>query len=251
MRLAVVGSGGAGKSAISATLARLLARCGRRVVAVDLDPNPGLAWSLGVEPRDDGLPEDAVARAEGGLYGWGLAPGLSPALALERFSLPAPDGVRYLCPGKIVVGSDRVQRSLGAVRSMLSAAGPGWDVVGDLEAGTTCPYEGYAAFADRALVVVTPSWRSGLTGRRLATLLGELPVTVVASRFHAQPDHPGLAADIRIPADPCVRAAERCGRAVLDACPDSAFVGAVERLARMLTGGSLTGGSSAAPPQPV
>ncbi|MGH9166041.1 MAG: hypothetical protein ACRDZW_11110, partial [Acidimicrobiales bacterium] len=37
LRVAVVGKGGAGKSMISATLARLLARQGRPVLAVDLD----------------------------------------------------------------------------------------------------------------------------------------------------------------------------------------------------------------------
>ena len=47
MRLAFVGKGGAGKSAISGTFARTLARRGRKVFAVDLDTCPGLAFGLG------------------------------------------------------------------------------------------------------------------------------------------------------------------------------------------------------------
>ena len=42
LRLALIGKGGAGKTVLSSTLARTLARRGRKVVAVDLDTNP--AW---------------------------------------------------------------------------------------------------------------------------------------------------------------------------------------------------------------
>ena len=48
MRLAVCGKGGSGKTTISATLARLFARQGQNVTALDGDPNPNLAVALGV-----------------------------------------------------------------------------------------------------------------------------------------------------------------------------------------------------------
>ncbi len=48
MRIAVAGKGGAGKTTLSATLARIYARQGRRVNVVDDDPNPNLAVALGV-----------------------------------------------------------------------------------------------------------------------------------------------------------------------------------------------------------
>nr|MDQ6928786.1 AAA family ATPase [Actinomycetota bacterium] len=51
MKLAMVGKGGVGKTSISGTLARLLARRGRRVLAIDGDPNPNLALTLGVPPE--------------------------------------------------------------------------------------------------------------------------------------------------------------------------------------------------------
>ncbi|MEJ7744120.1 MAG: AAA family ATPase [Nocardioidaceae bacterium] len=50
MRLAVAGKGGAGKTTISATLARLAARAGRPVVAIDADANPNLSTALGLPP---------------------------------------------------------------------------------------------------------------------------------------------------------------------------------------------------------
>ncbi len=234
MRVVVVGSGGAGKSVISGLLARLLARSGRRVLAVDLDPNPGLAWSIGVAPSDEGLPEGVVTAREGGLYGWGLAGGIDPAEGAERFSTPGPDGVRYLCPGKIARADHVVTHSLGAVQAILDATGPSWDIVGDIEAGTTCPYEGYTRFADQAVVVVTQSWRSGLAAHRLSQLLSDIPLTVVASQL-ADGGQPGrLDPAIRVPFDPAVAQAERRGEPTLDACPDSPVVRAVEDLMGLL-----------------
>src|SRR5262245_38970389 len=139
MRIAVVGSGGIGKSAIAGTLARILARQGRRVLAVDLDPNPGLAYSLGITPTDAGLPDEVVIGGPGGLYGWTLAPGVDPGIAAERYALHGPDGVRYLSPGKIKEADHPVKRCLAAVRQIVDATDDSWDIVGDLEAGPTCP----------------------------------------------------------------------------------------------------------------
>ena len=48
LRVALVGKGGAGKSVIAGTLARILARRGHRVLALDVDTLPGLALSLGL-----------------------------------------------------------------------------------------------------------------------------------------------------------------------------------------------------------
>lgn len=51
MRIAVAGKGGAGKTTTAATLARVLARRGFRVNALDDDPNPNLAVALGLGPE--------------------------------------------------------------------------------------------------------------------------------------------------------------------------------------------------------
>lgn len=48
MNLAIVGKGGCGKTSISGTMARILARRGHDVLAVDGDPNPNLALTLGI-----------------------------------------------------------------------------------------------------------------------------------------------------------------------------------------------------------
>lgn len=57
LRIAVCGKGGSGKTTIAGTLARLLARAGRQVLAVDGDSNPNLAVTLGIPPEDaDAIP---------------------------------------------------------------------------------------------------------------------------------------------------------------------------------------------------
>ncbi len=48
MKIAVGGKGGAGKTTISGTVARALARAGHEVLAIDADSNPMLGVSLGV-----------------------------------------------------------------------------------------------------------------------------------------------------------------------------------------------------------
>src|SRR5579884_3474742 len=48
MRIAVAGKGGAGKTTTAATLARLFARRGYTVTAIDDDPNPNLSVALGL-----------------------------------------------------------------------------------------------------------------------------------------------------------------------------------------------------------
>ena len=237
VRVAVIGKGGAGKTLVSSTLARTLARRGRKVLAVDLDPNPGLTYGLGMPLSDAGFPPEAFEAADDGTWMSKLAPSLGPLEVVERFSDSAPDGVRYLGLGKITDPErNNMRRTLNAMfQVLLNFAEPGWDVIGDLEGGTNTPYQGYCRFADRVLLVVGPSWKSALTARRLLGLIGSLPVTIVSNRFGEAEDHPDLAPEIRIPFDQEVAEADRKGVALVDHCPGSPAVRAIEDLADMLT----------------
>lgn len=236
IRIAIVGKGGAGKTMISATLARVLARQGRKLLAADLDTCPGLAISLGLSlgPDADGIPM-AVEEHAGAAYGWRLASDVTPEQAVERYAVPAPDGVLFLSLGKIDEPEKQAaKQTVVAVRQILNGFGePDWDVLGDMEAGPTTPFERYHSFADRVIVVVGPAWRSGLTARRLLPIVGDVPTIIVANRFRDEPDHPGLEPTIRIPYDTEVAAAERLGVAPIDYCPDAPAVKAVEQLAEM------------------
>ena len=96
MKIAVSGKGGAGKTTISGTIARSLARSGLDVTAIDADVNPMLGISLGLGM--DGTERLAGIRQE-----------LSEGHAdhehehahtidelVERFGEDAPDGVRVV-----------------------------------------------------------------------------------------------------------------------------------------------------------
>jgi CO dehydrogenase maturation factor len=245
LRVAMIGKGGAGKTVISSTLARTLARRGRKVFAADLDTCPGLAISLGLPPTDAGLPDEALEEAVGGMYGWQLAREISPEQAVERFAAVAPDGVRFLGIGKIgavdtttgrsAIDKDHARRSVAAVlQILLGFSAPDWDVVADLEAGPTTPFERYHGFSEDVVVVVGPAWRSAMTARRLLPMVEARRTTIVANRFRDEPDHPGLAPAIRIPFDPDLTQAEREGLSPIDAVPDSPAVAAIGRLADLL-----------------
>lgn len=234
LRLAVIGKGGSGKTMITATLSRVLARRGRKVLAADLDTSPGLASSLGlgINPDATGVPVSVEEHA-GAAYGWRLARGVTPAQAVERSAVGAPDGVEFLSIGKIEgLEKTAAKQTVVAMRQILNGFGePDWDVLGDMEAGPTTPFERYHSFAERVLVVIGPAWRSGLTARRLLPLVDDVPTTIVGNRFRDEPDHPGLEPLVRIPYDPDVAAAERLGVSALDFCPDAPAVKAIEQLA--------------------
>jgi CO dehydrogenase maturation factor len=237
IRLAVIGKGGAGKTVISSTLSRLLARQGRKVFACDLDTNPGLAISLGLPPTEAGLPPEALEQHPGSIYGWQLTGDMTPIEVVERFAAVAPDGVRFLGLGKIgTPEKTAAKQSVAALVHLLLGIGePDWDVIADLEAGPTTPFERYHAFSDDVVVVVGPAWRSAMTARRLLPMVEDRRLTVVANRFRDEPDHPGLPAKVRIPFDPELAEAERQGLAPLDACPDSPAVAVIGRLAALFT----------------
>jgi CO dehydrogenase maturation factor len=243
IRLAVIGKGGAGKTVTSSTLARLLARQGRNVFACDLDVNPGLAISLGLPPTEAGLPYEAIEEHAGSIYGWQLTGAMTPIQVVERFASVAPDGVRFLGLGKLGPASEgdgvdksAAKRSVAALVHLLLGIGePDWDVIADLEAGPTTPFERYHAFSEDVVVVVGPAWRSAMTARRLLPMVEDRRLTLVSNRFRDEPDHPGLAARIRIPFDEDLAEAERQGLAPLDACPDSPAIEAISRLAALFT----------------
>ena len=105
MRLAIAGKGGTGKTTISATLARSLARSGRRVLAVDADSNPNLGFMLGVPSNTTQdiatLPRDLFERRDDPD---GTARNVfigDPDAIVRDFGVTAPDGVQLLVMGRV------------------------------------------------------------------------------------------------------------------------------------------------------
>ena len=112
MRIAVVGKGGAGKSVIAGTSARLLARQGRRVLALDSDLLPGLSISLGSGPDPVDPPLEPPGKLARVLEARHLAPRVDAGVRSPR------DGERhglleYLLERGAQLTLDRSQPRLG------------------------------------------------------------------------------------------------------------------------------------------
>src|SRR5262245_66108399 len=50
MKIAIVGKGGSGKTTVAGTLTRVFADEGHKILAIDGDPSPNLALTLGMSP---------------------------------------------------------------------------------------------------------------------------------------------------------------------------------------------------------
>jgi CO dehydrogenase maturation factor len=238
MRVAIAGKGGSGKTTISGTVARLLSRRGRRVVAIDGDTNPNLAETLGVQDNGNGgiaaLPSDLLVRREdpeGNPY-TELAVPVEEVIA--RYGIPAPDGVQLLVMGQIDhAGKGCKCRAHAIARNLIGDllqynVGAAGDVVVDMEAGLEHLSRGTTKHVDALLAVAEPYYRSLETARRaceLATELGIGRVGVVANKVRDEQEDEAIRAYVerhglrlvgKIPFDEAVMQADRTAGGLLD-----------------------------------
>lgn len=253
LRLAVVGKGGAGKSVISATLARTLARRGHRVLALDSDTLPGLSISIGAGVTDEFPLNAAAERNEKGR--WQLVKGIGAARAVQRFATDAPDGVRLLQIGKTDRrGLDPNRASHQAFYKVIHRLDDArslddWVILGDLPAGPRQAAYDWAPYAQRFLLVVEPTWQSMLTARRIvritSTMRDDREFSLIVNKV-TDDDDVGRVQEFLgvpllgvVPADDAVRASERAGVALLDSAPDSPAARAITSLAEALDAGNI------------
>ena len=98
MKIAISGKGGSGKTTISATLTRILARRDLPVLAIDGDPNPNLIQALGLGPgvKAEAIPRSVVERREDENGKQRHVLTTSVADIVRKYGLAAPDGVTVL-----------------------------------------------------------------------------------------------------------------------------------------------------------
>lgn len=222
MRIAVAGKGGAGKTTISATIARQAARAGLSVVAIDADANPNLGVALGVEPEAarsvSAIPPSLVSRRLGGA---GLTAPLDEIL--DRYAVSAPDGVRLLAMGTPAHAEEGCLCSAHAVVSaVIEDLGEHTEcmLVVDMEASPEHLSRGTIRHADVVCLVAEPYYRSLETVQRMAALAAELSVDIVVVANKVRSD-----ADTEAIGEFCVRH----DLALAGAVPWSDEVGAADR----------------------
>ena len=189
MKIAIAGKGGVGKTFISATLARLLASDGYKVLAIDADPNINLGYSLGIpsEVVDNIIPlteneelvEEKTGVAPTELIGpvFNMAPTVDDIV--DRFGVDSPSGVKLLVMGTVKGGGSGCMCGANALLRVLVQhllIQRGEVLVMDMVAGLEHLGRGTARRMDGMLVVLEPRMKSVDTMKRVLKLAEEIEV---------------------------------------------------------------------------
>jgi CO dehydrogenase maturation factor len=179
MKIAISGKGGVGKTTLCALLAKEAVAQGKRVFAVDADPNPTLALALGfpeeitplVELKE--LMEERMGSLEGFLR-------LNPTVddIPERFAVEK-DGVKLLVMGPIRQGGGGCACPQNTfLKSLLQHLVLERDelILLDFEAGLEPLGRATAQGVDALLIVVEPDSSSVVTARRIHSLARQIGV---------------------------------------------------------------------------
>jgi len=183
MKLAVSGKGGVGKTTFSAFLIRALADQGKKVLAIDADPDANLAQALGVDKDAEITPISEMKaiieeRTEAKVGTMGSFFKLNPKVddLPEKLSIEV-DGVKLMVLGGVKTGGggcicpeSTLLKSL--VRHLVLARDEA--IVLDMEAGLEHLGRGTAMAVDRLLVVVEPGRRSIETAHHIRKLAGDI-----------------------------------------------------------------------------
>ena len=200
MKIAVTGKGGVGKTTFAATLARLYAAEGRKVLAADVDPDANLGLALGFdeETLDSIVPisrmrklveERTGANSENQFYR------LNPKVDdIPDTYGKVCNGVKLLVLGTVETGGGgcvcpehvmlkRIINNMVLHRDDV--------VIMDMEAGLEHLGRGTTESVDQFIVVIEPGARSIQTYKnvkRLASDLGVKQVRVVANKVRNEED---------------------------------------------------------------
>jgi CO dehydrogenase maturation factor len=250
LRVAVAGKGGAGKTTLSSTLARLFAREGHDVIVVDGDSNPNVATALGIDREH----AEAIQPLPMGLVSRNLKGNAAlkePVMDIvRRFGGAAPDDVHVLKMAMPAHADEGCLCSAHAtVSALLADIEPLENTISilDLEASPEHLSRGTTRHVDALLLVVEPYYRSFETAKRMAALAAELPIPVVgvvANKLRSPDDasaiaeyctRHGLTLLGELPWSTEVLDADKAEIPVIDYDPSGPVVAAVSKLRERLS----------------
>ncbi len=202
MKIAITGKGGVGKTTLASLLAYLYAEEGRRVIAVDADPDANLASALGIS-KEEAEKIRPIADMAGLIEErTGAKPGTSGGIfKLNPKVDDLPEGIGYRLDGIILLTMGKLKAAASGcycpenvlLRSLLKhlIVQRSEVVIVDMEAGIEHLTRGTAEFVDAFIVVVEPGQRSLQTAKtvfKMAENLGVHKVFVIANKVRGPDD---------------------------------------------------------------
>jgi len=200
MKIAISGKGGVGKTTLSALMARELSEQGKRVLAIDADPNGNLAEAVGydagrlgrIEPliEKKALVEERTGAKPGSMGGYFV---LNPRVddLVEKFSVEI-NGMRLMVTGELkeALGGCYCPENalLRSFLRHLMVESEDW-VVLDMEAGFEHLTRGTAESVSILLVVVEPGLRAMKTAEKITSLAKQLhiqKVGFIVNKVHSE-----------------------------------------------------------------
>jgi CO dehydrogenase maturation factor len=191
MKLAIAGKGGVGKTTLAGILARLLAKDGYKVIAIDADPAMNLSSVLGVDQETaskiipisenyDLIEERTGARPGSSGSVFSLTPSVHDIA--EKYGVPGPDNVKLIVMGTVKSGgsgcmcpANSLLRAL--LRHILINRKDA--VIMDMEAGLEHLGRGTVKGVDAILSVVEPRMQSIETANRILKLAHDIGVNSI------------------------------------------------------------------------
>ena len=250
MKIATVGKGGSGKTTIAGTLARIFADGGHNILAIDGDPNPNLALTLGMSRSEaDGIiyVPSSLMKINGSKDGVSiLEPTMPRDEIMQKFATKAARNVDLIVMGQPAHGTAGTGCMCGshrAVRGLIAElTSYGEHTITDMEAGLEHLKRGTARHVDMMLIVAEPYYRSLEAASRTHALASELAipyVKVVANKVRNADDLKAIEAYCQqhkmdiigvVPQDEAMVEGEHKAKAPYDFAPNSPAVQAIRTM---------------------
>ncbi len=179
VKIAVSGKGGVGKTLVAGGLAYSFASNGFKTIAIDADPSPNLALTLGMSPEEASkiLPisenKDLLESKTGTGYGGVYRLSFTVDDVVRDYSIETPFGVDMIVMGTVhSMGAGCACPANAVVRALLRhlVVERGEVVVVDMEAGVEHMGRGTAEHVDVMLIVADANIKSLETARHICRL---------------------------------------------------------------------------------
>jgi CO dehydrogenase maturation factor len=202
MKIAITGKGGVGKTTLASLLAQIYAEEGKRVIAVDADPDANLASALGISKEEVEKIRPIADMAELIEERTGVKPGsMGGMFKLNPKVDDLPEGIGYRLDGIILLTMGKMKDAASGcycpenvlLRSLLKhlIVRRSEVVIVDMEAGIEHLTRGTAEAVDAFIVVVEPGQRSMQTAKTVHEMAKNLRVQkvfVVANKVRGPED---------------------------------------------------------------